>query len=163
MGRPPTWFTQMLIEHLADKYKVHAQLFDGDGDIAIIRALSGKDRPIVLSSDADFLTLCELDDLVLLSPVGPHTICKKSLLKEFNVTSKQIALAYMSSGCDNLTWKPKFFGFRTALKKVRQSNDIQEFQESVASCVDHSEKENVRSLFGEMEKVFSQFGWSGLL
>lgn len=163
MGRPPHWFTQLLIDHLRAHWQVNAQLFDGDGDVAIGHDASKVNSGVtIVSTDADFLALVPKDDVTLLSPQGPYTVSKRAVLKHLRVTSEQLAIAYLSSGCDNVSWKPKNFGFRAAIKIVKGCTVNALYETQVAKRVDAGERAHVTAMFAKVRQVLATFGWRGL-
>lgn len=163
MGRPPQWFTERLIDHLrGEHWKLDARLFDGDADVAIACAASeAKTGTVVISSDADFLTLVPKDDVTLLSPLSAYAVSKRAVLSDLRLTSEQLAAAYLTSGCDNVTWKPKKFGFRTAAKTVLGCQ-LGMYEARIAQRVDAETRPDVTDMFKQVREVLAIFGWPGI-
>jgi hypothetical protein len=123
MGRPPQWFNHRLAERLRSKGWSVIHCADGFQTDEYILGHAGAGDS-VLSSDRDFLAFARpntIKDIVFFDRTlsRPCSLRVRLVLQRSGLSAKQLAQAYLVSGCDDASVNLKGIGWITALRLVK--------------------------------------------
>lgn len=169
MGRPPEWFTVLVMDWLQNRDYCCWYSYGGfESDFAIAeRAATLNNRHaivIVDSVDYDYVALTPPDSVDRLYSTirgTKTTLSREELLQDLGLTHHQLLLACVLAGCDNAQQKLKRVGFKTARKIARMCWGIRynDLKRALLAFRSDLSDEVIVDIFAQVVNLKEDFRW----
>lgn len=139
MGRPPFWFMSRVYEWMRSIQDFPFNLvtcvkgFQADDYvIARINQLKASRQAwdiSVVATDRDFIAFSQADRILFKENGLKKSLVRQHVLDKLELSSEQLFIAYLLSGCDDVATTLNGVGFYTALRIVKQATNVDSWRE----------------------------------